>query len=115
MMSGSKAHDFDTYVLLRATHYHVYTTLRSMLNMCLLHITPWYHIYININFILILTSKFININIKILYNEINRKVLSVKLYRIMDAGISVRNKMFYDFMDLRFEMEKRSWIENGIY
>jgi len=26
----------------------------------------------------------------------------------MDAGISVRNKMFYDFMDLRFEMEKRS-------
>lgn len=100
MMSGSKAHDFDTYGLLRATHYHVYTTLRSMLNMCLLHITPWYHIYINI---------------KILYDEINRKVLSVKLYRIMDAGISVRNKMFYDFMDLRFEMEKRSWIENGIY
>jgi len=33
----------------------------------------------------------------------------------MDAGISVRNKMFYDFTDLRFEMEKRSWIENGIY
>ena len=33
----------------------------------------------------------------------------------MDAGISVRNKMFYDFMDLRFEMEKRSGIENGIY
>ena len=57
MMSGAKAHDFDTYGLLRATHYHVYTTLRSMLNMCLLHITPWYHIYININFIL-LTSKF---------------------------------------------------------
>jgi len=46
----------------------------------------------------------ININIKILYDGINRKVLSVKLYRIMDAGISVRNKMFYDFMDLRFEM-----------
>lgn len=85
MMSGSKAHDFDTYVLLRATHYHVYTTLWSMLNMCLLH------------------------------DGINRKVLSVKLYRIMDAGISVRNKMFYDFMDLRFEMQKRSWIENGIY
>lgn len=85
MMSGAKAHDFDTYGLLRVTHNHVYTTLRSMLNMCLLH------------------------------DGINRKVLSVKLYRIMDAGISVRNKMFYDFMDLRFEMEKRSWIENGIY
>lgn len=82
-MSWLKALDFDTYGLLRATHYHVYTTLWSMLNMCLLH------------------------------DGINRKVLSVKLYRIMDAGISVRNKMFYDFMDLRFEMEKGAGLKMG--
>jgi len=47
------------------------------------------------------------LNMCLLHDGINRKVLSVKLYRIMDAGISVRNKMFYDFMDLRFEMQKK--------
>ena len=29
--------------------------------------------------------------------------------------VQERFYVFYDFMDLRFEMEKRSWIENGIY
>ena len=41
MMSGSKAPDFDTYGLFRAAHSHVYTPLRSVLNMCHWHIAPY--------------------------------------------------------------------------
>ena len=41
MMSGSKVPDFDTYGLFRAAHSHVYTTLRSVLNMCHWHIAPY--------------------------------------------------------------------------
>ena len=35
-----KSPDFDTYGLLRATHYHVSAPLRSVLNMCHWHIAP---------------------------------------------------------------------------
>ena len=41
MMSGSKAPDFDTYGLLRATHSLVSAPLRSVLNMCHWHIAPY--------------------------------------------------------------------------
>ena len=41
MMSGSKAPDFDTYGLFRATHSHVSAPLRSVLNMCHWHIAPY--------------------------------------------------------------------------
>lgn len=41
-MSESKAPDFDTYGLLRATHSHVSAPLRSVLNMCHWHIAPAY-------------------------------------------------------------------------
>ena len=41
MMSESKAPDFDTYGLLRATHSHVSAPLRSVLDMCHWHIAPY--------------------------------------------------------------------------
>ena len=40
-MSESKAPDFDTYGLLRATHSHVSAPLRSVLDMCHWHIAPY--------------------------------------------------------------------------
>ena len=40
-MSGSKAPNYDTYGLFRATHSHVYAPLRSVLNMCHWHIAPY--------------------------------------------------------------------------
>ena len=41
MMSGSKAPDFDTYGLFRATHSHFSAPLRSVLDMCHWHIAPY--------------------------------------------------------------------------
>ena len=38
---ASKAPDFDTYRLLRATHSHVSAPLRSVLDMCNWHIAPY--------------------------------------------------------------------------
>ena len=40
-MSESKAPDFDTYGLLRATHSHVSAPLRSVLDMCHWHIAHY--------------------------------------------------------------------------
>ena len=39
-MSGSKAPDFDTYGLFRATHSHFSAPLRSVLDICHWHIAP---------------------------------------------------------------------------
>ena len=40
-MLGSKAHNYDTYGLFRATYSRVYAPLRSVLNMCHWHIAPY--------------------------------------------------------------------------
>ena len=40
-MSGSKAPDYDTYGLFRATHSHFSAPLRSVLDMCHWHIAPY--------------------------------------------------------------------------
>ena len=62
MMSGSKAPDFDAYGLLRATHFHFYAPLRSVLNMCHWHIAPW-HLFIKRRNVLFIQSKVVVVQV----------------------------------------------------